>query len=109
MSAKNWTSEVPDTSGMTDPVRCTPCGKTYDLATVTKAQLTTCRCGVSISAEPLRSWKSHGGPRHGDFWCPGGQLHEPAGGAVNLMWRAPCCDHLVVERADTPTVARSFK
>ena len=94
---------------MTDPVRCTHSGDVYDLATVTQAQLTTCRCGVTISAEPLRAWKAHGGPRPGYRWCPDGSLHVPAGGAVDLMWRAPCCDHLVIERADTPTVARSFK
>ena len=34
MSAKNWTSEVPDTSGMKDPVRCTDSGDVYDLAEV---------------------------------------------------------------------------
>jgi hypothetical protein len=34
MSTKNWTSEVPDTSGMTDPVRCTISGDVYDLDNV---------------------------------------------------------------------------
>ena len=35
MTATGWTSEVPDTSGMTDPVRCTHCGRAYDLCKVT--------------------------------------------------------------------------
>jgi|ERR1017187_6300577 hypothetical protein len=115
---KNWTSEVPDTSGMAVPVRCTNSGDVFDLATVTKAQITTCRCGVSITdqgtppATRRRSewaWKASGGTRPGDFWCPDGQQHTPAGGAVNLMWRTPCCDILVTEDAAAPITVRSFK
>ena len=118
MTATGWTSEVPDTSGMKDPVRCTNSGDVYDLATVTKAQLTTCRCGVSITDQgtppnPARrsewAWKASGGTRPGDFWCPDGQQHTPAGGAVDLTWRSPCCDTLVMEGADTPSGARSFE
>ena len=36
MTAIGWTSEVPDTAGMAEAVRCTHCGRVYDLDTVTK-------------------------------------------------------------------------
>jgi hypothetical protein len=68
MSAKNWTSEVPDTSGMAEPVRCTHsnCGETYDLAMVTKTRegasshwIAPC-CGVPANdrGETASAWKS---------------------------------------------------
>jgi hypothetical protein len=103
---------------MTDPVRCTHDGQTYDLDAVAKAQITTCRCGASITDQgtppnPVHrsewAWKASGGTRPGDFWCPDGQQHTPAGGAANLIWRAPCCDALIMDGPGLPSGARSLK
>jgi hypothetical protein len=68
MTATGWTSEVPDTSGMTEPVRCTHdnCGKTYDLATVPKIRegassyWTAPCCGTPVDdrGETASAWKS---------------------------------------------------
>ena len=61
-----WTTEVPDTSGMFAPVRCTHCGGTYDLAKVTRTRLaassawTAPCCGRSVDdcGETASAWKS---------------------------------------------------
>jgi hypothetical protein len=66
MSAKNWTSEVPGADGMAEPVRCTRCGKTYDLATITRTRLPDCTewtahcCGAVVDdrGETGSAWKS---------------------------------------------------
>lgn len=68
MSATSWTSKVPDTSEMTDPVRCThsACGDTYDLATVARIRcgsyaMWNCpKCGklVDDREETTTPWKS---------------------------------------------------
>ena len=67
MTATGWTSEVPDTSGMTEPVRCTHCGGTYDLDAVGSRSrmgsytMWNCpHCGdpVNDREETMTPWKS---------------------------------------------------
>jgi hypothetical protein len=66
MNAKNWTAEVPDTTDMTRPVRCTHCGGTYDNGVVAKvragvsAYWTAPCCGTPVDdrGETASAWKS---------------------------------------------------
>lgn len=69
MTATGWTQEVPDTSGMTDPVRCTSSGDVYDLDKVAKTRVgasshwTAPCCGVPVDdrGETTSAWKPVGG------------------------------------------------
>ncbi len=36
----------------------------------------TCRCGARLKPADDK-WQALDGERPGDFWCPGGSLHEP--------------------------------
>src|ERR1022692_66518 len=118
MSATNWTAEGPDTAGMTRPVRCTHCGKTYDLAKVIRTGMASCNCGARITNDgspphPVNrsqwSWVAVDGVRPGNFWCLDGALHAPASSAGSSMWRAPCCDVLVDDRGETDSAWKSVK
>jgi hypothetical protein len=64
MTAIGWTSEVPDTSGMTDPVRCTHSGDVYDLAK------------VNVTRDP------HSGMSHWRTPCCGQLVAEEAGVSI---------------------------
>jgi ribosomal protein L37AE/L43A len=61
-----WTPWIPGTEEMTDPVRCTHCGGTYDLAAVTRTRVGSCAiwncpgCGhlADDRGETMMPWKS---------------------------------------------------